>query len=212
MGRRDRDRGGRADRPRAPNALFRAFDEAQFGDGRTLNLRDGLPSGQEAATRAEAWLRLKQVEGAREVLIITGRGAHSVGAVPVVRAHVAKRLASLRRAGVVASTKEHSPGSYIVCLAAVSTMLTASHQPRLSNSHRVVNPPATADLTAATRQIVHDLAVRTLDSLGIHATTRAMVADEMERQVALLTRAMPRDADREQWIRGAALRVLNDVD
>ena len=199
-------------RARPPNALYRAFDEAQFGEGRTLNLRDGLPSGPDAATRAEAWLRLKQVEGAREVLIITGRGAHSVGAVPVVRAHVTKRLARLRRAGVVASTKEHSPGSYIVCLAPVSAMLTASQQPQRSKNSRVVSTPATADVTPATRQIVHHLAVRTLASLGIHATTRAMVADEMERQVELLTRAMPDDADREQWIRDAALRVLNDLD
>jgi len=199
-------------RARPPNVLYRAFDEAQFGEGRTLNLRDGLPSGYEAATRAEAWVRLKQVEGAREVLIITGRGAHSVDAVPVVRAHVAKRLASLRRAGVVASIKEHSPGSYVVCLAPMSTMLTASQQPQRSKNSRVVSTPATAAVTAATRQIVHDLAVRTLASLGIHATTRAMVADEMERQVELLTQAMPRDADREQWIRHAALRVLNDPD
>ncbi|MGH7709758.1 MAG: hypothetical protein ACREOG_00650, partial [Gemmatimonadaceae bacterium] len=65
---------------RAPNALYRAFDEAQFGEARTLNLRDGLPSGADAAARADAWLRLKQVEGVREVLVITGRGANSVGA------------------------------------------------------------------------------------------------------------------------------------
>jgi hypothetical protein len=202
----------REGRAQPPNALYRAFDEAQFGEGRTLNLRDGLPSGDEAATRAEAWLRLKQVEGAREVLIITGRGAHSVGAVPVVRAHVVKRLARLRRAGVVASTKEHSPGSYIISLAPVSTMLTASQQPQRPRNNQSVSTRATADLSAATRQLVHDLAVRTLASLGIHATTRAIVADEIERQVELLVRAMPKDADREQWIRDATLRVLNDLE
>jgi hypothetical protein len=200
--------------PRAPNALYRAFDEAQFGEARTLNLRDGLPSGADAAARADAWLRLKQVEGVREVLVITGRGANSVGAVPVVRTHVAKRLASLRRAGVVASIAEHTQGSYVVRLAPVSNMLTAAERAptRQRNHPPVTNTPALAGLTSATRRLVHDLAVRMLASLGIHTTTRAIVGDEMERQAALLTQAMPRDADRDQWIRSAALRVLNDLE
>ncbi len=201
-------------RARVPNALFRAFDEAQFGAARTLNVRDGLPTGAAAAARADVWLRLKQVEGAREVLIITGRGAHSVGSVPVVRAHVAKRLASLRRAGVVASMSEHTPGSYVVRLAPVSTMLAA---PESSLRHRAARAPNVAgpslsDLTSATQRMIRDLAVRTLASLGIHATTRAIVADEMERQAALLSDAMPSGADRELWIRSAALRVLNDLE
>jgi hypothetical protein len=198
-------------RGRVPNALFRAFDEAQFGDARTLNLREGLPSGTEAAARAEAWLRLKQVEGVREVLIITGRGANSIGAVPVIRTQVGQRLARLRRAGVVESVREHTAGSYVVRLSPVSTLLAAAerapHGPSL-----VANAPSLAGLTSETRRLVQDLAVRTLESLGVHKTTRAMISDEMERQTALLTNAMPRDADREEWIRDAALRVLNDLE
>ncbi|MGQ0640280.1 MAG: hypothetical protein ACT4P6_05830 [Gemmatimonadaceae bacterium] len=198
-------------RARVPNALYRAFDEAQFGDARTLNLRDGLPSGIEAAARAEAWLRLKQVEGAREVLIITGRGTNSIGAVPVIRAHVAHRLTKLRRGGVVTSVSEHTPGSYVVRLSPMSEMLSAAERAPHSQAPATANVASLSGLTTDTRRLVQELATRTLASLGVHAT-RSMISEEMERQTALLTAAMPRDANREQWIRNAALRVLNDAE
>jgi len=200
-------------RARVPNALYRAFDEAQFGDARTLNVRDGLPTGAEAAARTDAWLRQKQVEGAREVLVITGRGTHSVSALPVIKTHVARRIAALRRAGVVANVTEHTPGSYVVQLSPMSSMLAASE--RLSpRSHETAGPlpRSMASLTPATQRMLRDLAERTLASLGIRNTTSAMITDEMERQTTLLTRSMPRDADRESWIRRAALRVLNDLE
>ena len=125
---------GRGKHRRVPNALYRAFDEAQFGDGRTLNLREGLPSAADAATRAEAWLRLKQVEGVREVLIVTGRGSNSIGAVGVIRTRVAQSLTKLRRGGVVASVSEHTPGSYVVQLAPVSTLLSAAARAAVRSS------------------------------------------------------------------------------
>lgn len=202
---------GRA-RARVPNALYRAFDEAQFGDARTLNVRDGLPTGAEAAARADAWLRLKQVEGVREVLIITGRGLHSVSTLPVIKSHVAKRLAALRRAGVVASVTEHTPGSFVVRLSPVSSMLAAPERSSRSRRSPVAAPPSMARLTPETQRIVRDLAERTLASLGIRNSTSSMISGEMERQATLLTQSMPRDADRESWIRRAALRVLNDLE
>ncbi|MGH7694473.1 MAG: Smr/MutS family protein [Gemmatimonadaceae bacterium] len=202
-------------RARVPNALYRAFDEAQFGDARTLNVRDGLPTGAEAAARTDAWLRLKQVEGVREVLVITGRGTHSVSALPVIKTHVARRIAALRRAGVVASVTEHTPGSYVVRLSPMSSMLAAAERvsPR-SNETRVADalPRSMASLTPATQRLLRDLAERTLASLGVRNTTSSMITDEMERQTTLLTRSMPRDADRDGWIRRAALRVLNDLE
>ncbi|MFP5354388.1 MAG: hypothetical protein ACLGIK_04420, partial [Gemmatimonadota bacterium] len=60
-------------------AVQQAFDEARFGATRILNVRDPLLSGVEAVRRADGWLRAKQVERAEEVLVITGRGAGSVG-------------------------------------------------------------------------------------------------------------------------------------
>jgi len=92
----------------------RAFDELRFGAQRTLNLRDGLPTAQEAVRRADAWLREQQVRGAEEVLIVTGRGTHSIGGVPVVRPAIEKLLFQLRRRGVIASHQEHNPGALAV--------------------------------------------------------------------------------------------------
>jgi hypothetical protein len=202
-------------RARVPNALYRAFDEAQFGDARTLNVRDGLPTGAEAAARTDAWLRLKQVEGVREVLVITGRGTHSISALPVIKTHVARRIAALRRAGVVASVSEHTPGSYVVRLSPMSSMLAASERSSSRSGEERKGqklPQSIASLTPATQRIVRDLAERTLVSLGVRNTSSSIINDEMERQTALLTRSMPRDADRENWIRRAALRVLNDLE
>ncbi len=200
-------------RARVPNALYRAFDEAQFGDARTLNVRDGLPTGAEAAARTDAWLRLKQVEGVHEVLVITGRGTHSISALPVIKTHVAKRIAALRRAGVVASVTEHTPGSFVVRLSPMSSMLAASERSssRSDQEHKAQKlPPSIASLTPETQRLIRDLAERTLVSLGVRNTSSAIINEEMERQTALLTRSMPRDADRGNWIRRAALRVLND--
>jgi len=67
------------------NGLQRAFDEVRFGAARTLNLRESLPTGAEAARRAESWLRQHQVQQSAELLVITGRGNNSQAGIAVVR-------------------------------------------------------------------------------------------------------------------------------
>src|SRR5689334_24355003 len=108
--------------PRRPGLadLHRAFDEARFGDQRTLNLRDSLPTVDAATTRVDVWLRQQQVDRASEVLIITGRGNQSEGGVSPVRNAVERLLYALRRRGVIEAHREHSPGSFVVLLAPVS--------------------------------------------------------------------------------------------
>src|SRR4029434_5867410 len=101
-------------------ALQHALDELRFGRSRTLNLRTSLPTAAEAVKRTESWLRMKQAEGARVVLIVTGRGNHSFARVPVVREAVQRLLAYLSTRGVVEDHSEHSPGSVAVRVLALA--------------------------------------------------------------------------------------------
>src|SRR5262245_45437664 len=105
-----------------PSHIQHAFDELRFGPARTLNLREHLPTANEARTRAERWLRGKQVERAGEVLVITGRGKHSEGGTPVVRQAIVQLFASLRRRNVIEAWAEHTPGSFVVTLAPVRAL------------------------------------------------------------------------------------------
>ena len=102
-----------------------AFDTLRFGRENTLDLRSGLPSGADAAHRAELFLRQRQMDGANEVLVITGRGNQSTDGVPVVRPAVAAVLARLRRQGVVAGWEEHTPGSFAITPAPITALLGA---------------------------------------------------------------------------------------
>ena len=110
--------------------LWQGFDEANFGADRTLNLRDSLPSGPEARARTESWLRMRQVMKPGEVLVITGRGNQSPGGVGVVREAIIALMPSLRRRGVILNWREHSPGSLVVTLAPITTLLTAPRRNR----------------------------------------------------------------------------------
>src|SRR2546423_1046281 len=109
--------------PLAP--VWKAFDEAQFGAKNSLNLRDSLPSAADASYRTEAWLRERQVSGAKEVLIITGRGNQSPGGVSVVRNAILILLPTLRRRGGGNDLRGHSPGSLVVTLGAIWALLDA---------------------------------------------------------------------------------------
>jgi len=121
--------------------LQHALDELRFGRSGTLNLRASLPTAAEAVKRAESWLRMKQAEGAREVLIVTGRGNHSFARVPVVREAVQRLLAYLSTRGVVEQHSEHSPGSFAVRLlpmtAAVEVIVAAESETARA---RIVGP------------------------------------------------------------------------
>src|SRR3982751_5403188 len=96
------------------HSVLRAFDESEYGPKNTLNLRESLPSPADARFRAEAWLRERQVSGATEALIITGRGNQSPNGVSPVRDAVLGLMPLLRRRGVIAEWREHSPGSLVV--------------------------------------------------------------------------------------------------
>ncbi|HEY2848455.1 MAG TPA: hypothetical protein VGI97_01160 [Gemmatimonadaceae bacterium] len=183
-------------------ALHRAFDEARFGPARTLDLRTSMPTGADAARRAEPWLRERQMAKAGDVLIVTGRGKGSPGGVPVVREAVRKLLASLKRKGVVASVAEHTAGSFVVTLAPVRALFETVPRSR-SNDARIKpgDPHELRALDAATRKQLRSLAERSLEVLGAPRTA-GLVHDEMVRQFSILSSAVAADeTDREGRLR-----------
>lgn len=178
-------------------AVLRALDEAAFGPGRTLNLRASLPTAAEAAARAEAWLRERQMAQEGDVLLITGRGRSSQDGVAVVKPAVEKLLFSLRRRGVVAAWQEHTEGSFVVSLAPVSSLFAAPRRKREAAPTRPA-PPSLAALSPATLELLREVAVRSLAGLGIPAPTRGFVEDEMLAIFSKISSALPRSADREE--------------
>ena len=191
-------------------AVRQALDEARFGAERTLNLRASLPKPPEAAARAEAWLRQQQVNRAGEVLVITGRGTHSPGGVSVVREAIVKLLGSLKRRGVVADHREHTPGSFVVMLAPMSSLLAAPprrREPRIAPPA----PPSLTALDAETRQLLEQLARRAIESLGVREAERYLET-EMLRQFGAIAQGVPEGPDREERLRRAVRKTLDEMD
>ena len=190
--------------------LKHALDEARFGSERTLNLRASLPTVQEALRRAEAWLRERQVAGATEVLVITGRGNSSEDGHSVVRESVAKLLRTLRRQGVVDDSAQHTPGSFVVVLAPTRRLWEAPR--RKKDAPRSPSPAAPLPgLDPATAVLLRELASRSLAALGVQDPT-VFLEKEMATQFAALLRGLPDGPDREARLRDAIQRALNDDD
>jgi hypothetical protein len=192
------------------SGLQQAFDEARFGTTRTLNLRQRLPTADEAARSAEAWLRQQQASGVREVLIITGRGNNSEGGVSRVREAVLRVMHGLTKKGVVASHQEHTPGSFVVELAPFRASIEAATNSRTTSGQRAVAaaPPSLAALDEETRTMLRDLAERALDALGVE-DQGPFIHEEMLRQFSALVAQIGDAPDRERTLRDA-LRVALD--
>jgi hypothetical protein len=189
-----------------------AFDTLRFGRENTLDLRSGLPTGADAAHRAALFLRQRQMDGAREVLVITGRGNQSTDGVPVVRPAVAAVLARLRRQGVITGWEEHTPGSFVVTPASITALLEAPRRRRDAAAPVVAaDPEGLAALDAATRQMLRALAIRSLQALGAPAI-ESFVHDEMQRQFSVLGASIPDGPNREARFRVAAETALDELD
>ena len=186
--------------------LSHAFDEIRFGPDRILDLHEQLPSGVQAAARTEAWLREKQAGGAKEVLVITGRGNNSEGGVSVVREEVRRLLARLRRKGVVREVAQHGEGSFVVMLAPLSALREAPRRRRDPVAPRTSDPESLMELTPQTRDLLRKVSLRALEELGIR-DPEPFVQREMLDQLSCAIRSIPDCADREERL-GAALAML----
>ena len=190
------------------STLRQAFDEVRFGAERTLNLRTHLPTRDEAVRRLEAWLRQKQVEQSGEVLIVTGRGNNSEGGVAVIREGAIALFHTLRRKGVVTGHAEHSPGSFIVTLASVRTVLEVGKRRRDPSPPKPADPVSLQELQPETRSLLRDLAHRSLETLGVH-DNEAFVEGEMLAHFGRLAATIPPGGDREAALRTAIRGALS---
>ena len=194
------------------HSVLKAFDEAEFGVKNILNLRESLPTAADARYRAEAWLRERQISRASEVLVITGRGNQSPGGVSVVRSAILALLPSLRRRGVVASWKEHSPGSFVIKIGSISSLLTAPRRKGDRPSHSTASDPkALTALDSSTLTLLRRLAVRSLESLGVREPEKFVEA-EMLSKFNSLAAGIPAGEGTEAKLRDAIVAALEQLD
>jgi len=192
--------------------LWRAFDEAQFSASNTLNLRESVPTVDDARFRAEQWLRERQVSRAGKVLLITGRGNNSPDGISPVREGVRKLFPLLRRKGVVTEWKEHSPGAFVVSLAPISTLLDAPRRRRDRNSAATMVTPASIQaLEPATIVLLRKLAQRSLEVLGARVTDNFLEAEMLSKFSALAAGIQP-GRDGELRLREAMIDALEELD
>jgi DNA-nicking Smr family endonuclease len=123
-------------------------------------------TGDQARRRAEQWMRDRQAEGVRTVVLVTGRGLHSQG-IPVVRNEVQHVLEELKGTLVVRWHSTHFGGSFQVEL----------RKPPQEPPRRVEREPALL------REAPPDVALRAAEALaelGI-ASTPALLEAEIRR-------------------------------
>jgi len=204
-------------KPGAPKSgptvgLSRAFDEARFGADRTLNLRDSLPTGAQAAGRAEAWLRERQATGCGEVLLITGRGRGSLDGVPVVRDAIVRLFTTMRRVGVIAAAREHGPGAFIVDLASLQALVDAPRRRGRRELATAHDAAVLVGLDSDTQHSLRRLAHASLSALGVHEPTESFVADEMIRQFSRIAASVPPGPSREESLKAVVRRALEEFE
>ena len=194
------------------HSVWKAFDEAEFGPKNILNLRESLPTAADARFRAEAWLRERQVSRANEVLLITGRGNQSPGGISAVRAAVVALLPALRRRGVVVEWRELTPGSFVVKLGSISSLLDA---PRRRRDRALVATPADprslAQLEKSTLSLLRRLAIRSLESLGVQQPEKFVDAEMVSKFNSLAGGVVP-GAEGEARLREAIATALDQLD
>ena len=194
------------------HSVWKAFDEAAFGPKNTLNLRESLPTAADARYRAEAWLRGRQIGRAGEVLLITGRGNQSPGGVSAVRAAIVALLPGLRRRGVVSEWREHSPGSFVVKLGSISSLLDAPRRKRdRATVATLADPESLAQLDAKTLSLLRRLAVRSLESLGVRDIDQFVDAEMLSKFNSLAAGIVP-GVDGEVRLREAISAALEQLD
>ena len=196
----------------SPHHVLKALDEAAFGQKNILNLRESLPTAADARFRAEAWLRERQVSRSGDVLVITGRGNQSHNGVSPVREAIVGLLPSLRRRGVVSEWREHTPGSFVVKLASISSLLDAPRRKREQKaSTPILIPKPLTGLESSTLSLLRRLAVRSLESLGMRDPESFVEAEMLSKFNSLAAGVTP-GTEGEARLRDAIKDALERLD
>jgi hypothetical protein len=130
--------------------------------------------------------------------------------VAVVRPAVERRLAQLRRQGVVAEVREHSPGSFAVVLAPMRALFAAPRRTRHAAAAPRPDPAGLRALAPETRAVLRELATVSLHSLGA-PHTEALLANELAHVFGKLAKAVGPGANREARLHEAAVAALEDA-
>jgi hypothetical protein len=119
---------------------------------------------------------------------------------------------ALRRRGVVTEWREHTPGSFVVKLATISSMLEA---PRRRGGRglkpAVADPKALMALEGATLSLLRRLAVRSLEALGVRETEKFIDAEMLSQFNALAAVVTPGEGS-EARLRQAISDTLDQMD
>ena len=128
-------------------------------------------TGDEASRRAEQWMRDRQAEGVRTVLVVTGRGLHTQG-IPVVRNEVEHLLERLKGILVVRWESTHFGGSFQVEL-----RRPPREPPRLSTREPALVRDAPPDVRLRAAENLADLGITSTPAL-LEAEIRRILREE----------------------------------
>jgi hypothetical protein len=130
----------------------------------------------------------------------------------VVREAILSLLPSLRRRGVVSEWREHSPGSFVVKPASISSLLEAPRRKgdRTTNAS-TVNPESLKNLDRSTLELLRQLAIRSLESLGAREPDKFVEAEMLSKFNSLAGGIIPGEQG-EARLRGAIKEALDQLD
>ena len=139
-------------------------------------------------------------------------GNQSPNGISPVREAIVSLLPLLRRRGVVSEWREHSPGSFVVKLGSITSLLDAPRRKRDEKStSRVSNPKSLEGLESSTLLLLRKLAVRSLESLGIREPA-AFVEAEMLSKFNSLAGGITPGPEGEARLREAISTALDHLD
>ena len=120
-------------------------------------------------------------------------------------------LPALRRKGIVESWREHTPGSLVVKLAPVTSLLGVGKRRRDGQTPKPpIDLALLEGLSPETVSLLRQLAISSLSSLGIEATD-SFVNKEMIRVFSTVIPSVPHGTDREEALRIAIISAIDEA-